>query len=359
MSQLMKQKVDSWAKKYGVQIVCYPEFKQKGIKGYFIATSGKYAGLGFVKSLDAILTGAGISYMSLTVDAKESYLHRLVNKWGYTILEFPKDYRTDSPMLLKVPNSNEVWWVRPANFELGKRPKGTRGASLGEIFIRCVLDYNGLTYQTEVVTSIEGQIHRFDFVLSTGEHIEFQGEQHFKEVVFSYKSNNNLVNRKQRDTIKRNYCKSKQIPLIEVCYPATLENIMSQLKLSLPVKTPDKDFVLSYMEDYHNRTKRIAEYYKEHSGKDTSKKFNVSRRTVVESYKLIYGKPKGKGSISLQSQITKKANADFNKQVDNYFLTHTASETASKFNISPDYVRIGFSRRNGKSKRKYLQEVDN
>lgn len=355
MSQLMKQKVDLWAEEHEAQIICYPELKQKGAKGYFIANTGKYAGLGFVKTLDAILSGAGIEYRSLTTDAKESYLHRLVNAYGYTVLQFPKDYRTDSHMLLKVPNTNETWQVKPTNFEMGRRPKGVRGASLGELFIRCILDYNGITYQTEVVTVIQGQTHRFDFILSTGEHIEFQGEQHFREVQFSTKNNVSLADRKHRDSVKRMYCKNNNIPLIEVCFPATLNNVMNQLEINFSLDTPDREFVVRYMEDYYNRTKRIADYYKDHSGEDTSKKFHVSRRYVIESFKLVYGKSKGRESISIRTQTTRKDRKELTKQIDYYFLSHTATETAEKFGISPDSVRVGFSRRNGMAKRVYLQ----
>lgn len=355
MSELMKQRVELWAEEHKAQVVYYPELRQRGSKGYFIANEGKYAGLGFIKSLDAILTGASIEYRSLTEDAKESYLHRLVNSQGYTILEFPDRYHTDSLMLLQVPNTNETWSVTPANFEIGRRPRGVRGSSLGELFIRCVLDYNNISYKTEVSTVIKGNRHRFDFVLATGEHIEFQGEQHFKEVKFSANTSTTLADRKHRDLQKKVYCEVLGVPLIEVCFPANLANVTRQLQKYLPVALPEDHFVECYMDTHNHRVKRIAEYYKEHSGQDTSEKFHVSRRAVVESYKLVYGRTKGRESPSFQTQTSRKANEELYKEIDTYFLSHTARETASKFSTSAEAVRIGFARRNGMAKRAYLQ----
>lgn len=358
----MKQKtnykciVDNWANKHNAQIIAYPELKQRGAKGYFIAMSGEYAGLGFVKTLDAILQGTGIEYRSLTTDSKESYLHRLVSPEGYEILEFPMGYRTDRHMTLQVPFSKEVWQVKPTNFKLGRRPRGIRNASLGELLIQCILDYNQIDYKTEVTVKIQGSLHRFDFQLSDKSFIEYQGEQHYHEVAFSNKNVCSLAERQERDSLKKRYCTEQKAVLIEVKYPATLDNIFSQLHKYLPLNRPSDKFLSNFLELNANKIKLVAEYYKTHSGEDTSKKFNVSRKYVIGCYKLIYGEIKGKQTVSANQRKIKKAKDDFTTQIDKYFLTHTATETAKLFGVSPESVRVGFYRRNKMSKRQYIRE---
>ena len=65
----------------------------------------------------------------------------------------------------------------------------------------------------------------FDFVLKNNNAIicaiEYDGQQHFKNISFSNKETNpqeNLYFTKLRDNIKTEYCKNKNIPLIRIPY---------------------------------------------------------------------------------------------------------------------------------------------
>ena len=94
--------------------------------------------------------------------------------------------------------------------------------SLGEYYIKDILDKNKISYQREYIfkdLKDKGAL-RFDFAILNKDNqvirlIEFDGEQHFKEVDFFSQS---LEENQRHDTIKNQYCKDNNIPLVRIPY---------------------------------------------------------------------------------------------------------------------------------------------
>lgn len=100
---------------------------------------------------------------------------------------------------------------------------GCKHMSQGEIKIRQVLEENNISFIQEY-SFIGLPKSRFDFAIILGEEvirlIEFDGEQHFKEV----SSWCGLEKIQERDKIKNDFSKEKNIPLVRIPY-WELENI--------------------------------------------------------------------------------------------------------------------------------------
>lgn len=103
---------------------------------------------------------------------------------------------------------------------------GCKIRSLGEQEIENILQQHHIIYRTEVAFSnLKGKnnkgIYRFDFGIYDKNDvllylIEFDGRQHFEESFFT--EIDSLKDRKYRDKIKDDYCKTNNIPLIRIPY---------------------------------------------------------------------------------------------------------------------------------------------
>lgn len=110
--------------------------------------------------------------------------------------------------------------------------------SRGELFTKNFLEDHGISYMPQ--KRFPDCKHKyplpFDFYLPDQNIcIEFQGEQHFKPIDFEgcndeEKIKENFKNTIIRDNIKRNYCKSKGIPLVEI---TNIEEIPEKLAFLL------------------------------------------------------------------------------------------------------------------------------
>ena len=105
-------------------------------------------------------------------------------------------------------------------------------ASYGEKMIRNFLDENNVLYEEQ--KKFEDCKNKlplpFDFFLPEyNTCIEFQGIQHFKPVKH-FGGNKAFLEQKERDEIKKEYCKKNNIPLIEITYN---NKNLSKIKLLL------------------------------------------------------------------------------------------------------------------------------
>lgn len=99
-----------------------------------------------------------------------------------------------------------------------KCPNCNKSSSL-EQEVRNILKKNNITFKEQYTIGDCRKILplRFDFALDVDSSlflVECQGQQHYKDIsIFD-----SLENNRERDLIKRNYCKLKNIPLIEIPY---------------------------------------------------------------------------------------------------------------------------------------------
>lgn len=97
--------------------------------------------------------------------------------------------------------------------------------SKGEYLLNKILNELQIEYKTQYCFPDCRNIIplRFDFAIFNNNQlkclIEFQGRQHYQKATGSwYDTNENFQERQNRDNIKREYCKNKNIPLIEISY---------------------------------------------------------------------------------------------------------------------------------------------
>lgn len=104
---------------------------------------------------------------------------------------------------------------------------GCASQSRGEEIIEKILKTNNIQYKKEYAFSDlkteKGGILRFDFAIFKNNQlqqlIEFDGEQHFKEIKGSkFKNSGSLEERQNRDRLKNDYCKEHNIKLVRVPY---------------------------------------------------------------------------------------------------------------------------------------------
>ena len=108
---------------------------------------------------------------------------------------------------------------------LGVNNCGCETKSKGELEIRCILNskcvYFSEQYSFNDCLSPKGRRLRFDFAIIENETvlglIEFNGQQHYEPVDF-FGSEERFKLQQQIDDIKRNYCKTNKIPLLEIRY---------------------------------------------------------------------------------------------------------------------------------------------
>lgn len=106
-------------------------------------------------------------------------------------------------------------------------------SSRAEIKIHEILEMNDINFKEEYefadLTSPNKRPLRFDFAIFDDDDnldflIEYQGKQHY-EAVSKFGGVRGLYQQKFNDRLKRNYCRSRGIQLIEI--PYTEENLIS------------------------------------------------------------------------------------------------------------------------------------
>lgn len=126
-----------------------------------------------------------------------------------------------------------VWLVRPGHFLLDDTGCPTCAQSKGEKAVMRFLVTNNIQYETEK-WFLDFRVSRplpFDFYLPDYNIcIEYQGEQHYRPVK-CYGGDERFKKQQFSDGVKKNYCKTNGIPLIEI--PYTEHNIEDFLRRKL------------------------------------------------------------------------------------------------------------------------------
>lgn len=126
----------------------------------------------------------------------------------------------------------EEWHIKPSNFLSGRRCPNCR-LSRGEEAVRLYLEKENIFYHTQFTFDECRNVHPlpFDFIvfLEGGNFIliEYQGEQHYKPVS-AFGGEKAFKAQQKRDEIKRDFCKTHDITLVEIPY-TNLKNISEYL----------------------------------------------------------------------------------------------------------------------------------
>lgn len=178
--------------------------------------SGKATGCGKNKKTKFKIDYAGKQFENYTV------IKRLNNNWECltddgniiyktsTELARAKKYYNDSKKQKEKKNEN-IQFIK-------KLHKHIKHMSEGEFIIMSLLLQNNLMFEMEKtfsdLKSEKNGFYRFDFFVNNNYIIEYDGEQHFKEIDFF----NNLKEQISSDNIKNQYCKNNNIPIIRIPY---------------------------------------------------------------------------------------------------------------------------------------------
>lgn len=124
--------------------------------------------------------------------------------------------------------------------------------SKGEAAIIKFLERRGTAYLHDV-KFIPGSLLRTDFIIKIGRYtliIEFDGEQHFREIPF-FNKRDSLAERRERDLIKDEYCYDNGIHLLRVPYVA-LGYIDEIIQDAFDVISEDKYLITPCYSDYYD-----------------------------------------------------------------------------------------------------------
>lgn len=141
---------------------------------------------------------------------------------SYTLVS---NYTNQTTKVLLRHSCGFIWEVRPADVIHGRSfcPKCSKSRSKGEILVSKILEELGLSFDMQ--KTIPNSRLRFDFYFELNNQkiaIEYNGEQHYKEVPIFEAS---LEEQQERDSRKREYCKNNNIKLIEIPYWLKREEI--------------------------------------------------------------------------------------------------------------------------------------
>ena len=272
-------------KKEGVEVsFAYTESINKTVP--FIVSSGKYKGLsGNVKIKNLIFGSKDIEnriFINLNKESKRLYFDAFCENRGYKIKTYPNNMKKSEKCTLITPKGNE-WNVIWGNFEYGNDSyPGERGnsSSYGERVVAAILDKNNINYSYQHKISHEdGTWQYMDFYISEGKIcIEYNGKQHYEDTSFF---NTNLEEQAKRDLKKKKYCTDNDILFVEIPYT---EDSVSKVFKSLKIKAGlEINKLPSYLEVENSLGEKdgvsdteVIEYFKNHTQKETSERFDFS-----------------------------------------------------------------------------------
>ena len=172
------------------------------------------------------------------------FVKDVVNAYGYEYSVLGTYISTHVKIKIRHNECMHEWEVTPAHLLSGTGCPKCRSMSKGEAEINNYLLELGLNFKTQYrIEGLKFKKHlRFDFAVFEEESlkylIEYQGEQHYKPVRFSKSQSdsdvkNALHSQIIKDNIKRDYCQSHNIPLLEVKYldKGNVEEIINNFKI--------------------------------------------------------------------------------------------------------------------------------
>lgn len=283
---------------------------------------GEYKGYIGVVKWGNFTQGKRPDFRSLLDEEKVRLLTDGFTKEGYTVVSMPNDVKVTDKIDLISPSGNE-WSVSYDTFRAGVRCPLDSNKSWGERCVGSILKQNGIDYETQkTIFHEDGSKQYMDFYIEYGGlkfDVEYHGRQHYHT-----DPNNRLFlpveEQKAKDKKKEDYCKINGIIYVEIPYTIReINEIARALKLHIPIIDANKEYTV----EHFNNDKEIAEYYMTHTEEETAKRFGLAGVTVRNiAYRLGY-----------------KKNGNYNEaEVLEYYKTHTAQETANRFGITKDIV---------------------
>lgn len=162
---------------------------------------------------------------------------------GYKLLS--KEYKNNRTPLKVMCPEGHIYKVKYDNFQQGKRCPECTSNSKGEDKINLYLKENNINYLRQYKFSdcfYKYPLH-FDFAIFDKNNnliclIEYQGKQHYEPIEW-FGGVESFVNQQERDNTKRDYCKLKNIKLIEIPY-WNFDRIEEILKSEVIIKLPNE-----------------------------------------------------------------------------------------------------------------------
>lgn len=213
----------------------------------------------------------------LTDDEKKRYFTEYAKSRGYTIIDFPEKLAVRGKCRLRSPQGNE-WetvWYYFAYQENCNCPQDVK-RSIGERMVSALLKANDIPFEEQKKVIITDKKYFFDFYLpSYNLVIEYNGKQHYENTGGYHKNTLEVI--QQRDRIKEAWCETNKVKLVVLDYQQnSVGDIAEVLKVHLPIKVTDT--VVTYVDEV--TPEEIIEFYKKHSGEETSQQFDITKRKL-------------------------------------------------------------------------------
>ena len=253
------------------------------------------------------------------------------------------------------PELDEDWVTTLSAFKVGAVSRLNKtGRSVGELLVETVLKENVLEYERQYRVDIEGQLHIFDFLLP-----EFNlFIEYDGEQHFRESSGylkGKLGERKSRDKEKERYAELIGYTVLRIPYT---NNTLSGVTESIADELNLPLKVGTYIP--RNFQREVHEYYNSHSLMDTASHFDISTTVVTSTYKLVAGKTIREAIRDGDVKRTQKRNFRRGdpEEIANFYESHSMKETKDKFNISSSTLRKYYILVKGHTKdiKKYVEQ---
>lgn len=191
----------------------------------------------FWQQIKSHLRGNGCKYCGYKANSEKhmrslsDFIQKVKTKYGDLYdYSYIKKEDLNNKILIKCNTCNNFFRITPSNF-LSNRGCSFCKKSKGEKQIVIFLKNNNINFieQKKFKDCCSIRPLPFDFYLPNYNIcIEFQGGQHYEKFRFE-KDDTALLKRKERDQIKREYCKSHNIELIEIRYDEDVDLRLTEL----------------------------------------------------------------------------------------------------------------------------------
>lgn len=277
-------------------------------------------------------------------------------KRGYVFIKDSyKDYKNSQSRIKFMCPAGHIFTTTWNVFQSGKHGCPKCGSSQNENLIRHIL--KGILpltveFEEQYPLRSDGHTYNFDFYIpKIRMAIEMDGEFHFEDACpESLKSA--FAKTHKRDLAKNYYCLTNNINLIRFNYWETdsfihhyLYKILSSY-FSIPVRHKTIDYAKARLDSNRGiNIQEVAQYYHDHSLKETKEHFDIAKNSVETYYEAVYGERK-LDTISCDP-----------KEVAEYYLYHDMKSTMKKFGLAMGSVNRMFQNTFGERKSQYRIKV--
>jgi len=233
----------------------------------------------------------------LTIDEVKAH----VEEFGYTLHSNAYARNTDK-IVVQCKFKHKKYPVSVMKFRAGRRCPYCQ-ASKGERTVNYLLANmlpEGVEYTFQQPKTISDRNLRFDFYVNVGPgvYIEYQGEEH-DEAVDHFGGEETFLDLQYRDSLKRDNVNKEGSELCYVGYQDSNRDIYHKMIVSLSkhvtLKAISDDNIrrahlydIDRGFDLHN----LLDFYISHTAKETATKFNINEATVYRYFKDFYGETK-------------------------------------------------------------------